>query len=81
MMLPIPRSGLLVAVDGLDEARAVPGIEEITITATIGQPVEALPEGSAYLGFAFARADTPAAAEATLRAAHARLTITIEPIV
>ncbi|HYV19566.1 MAG TPA: ATP-grasp domain-containing protein [Verrucomicrobiae bacterium] len=80
MMLPIPRSGRLVAVGGLDEARAVPGVEEITITATIGQPVEALPEGSAYLGFVFARADTPAEAEAALRAAHARLDIRIEPI-
>jgi biotin carboxylase len=78
MMLPIPRSGRLVAVGGLEEARAMPGIGEITITATIGQPFEALPEGSAYLGFAFARAGTPAEVEAALRAAHARLEIRIE---
>ena len=80
LMLPVPRSGRLVAVRGLDEARAVPGIEEITLTATVGQPVEALPEGASYLGFAFARADTPAAAEAALRAARARLAVEIEPI-
>jgi biotin carboxylase len=80
MMLPIPRSGCLVAVGGLDRARAVAGIEDVIVSATIGQPVEALPEGSAYLGFAFAHAATPAEAEAALRAAHARLEIRIEPI-
>jgi biotin carboxylase len=80
MMLPIPRSGRLVEVRGLAEARALPKIEEITLTATLGQPVEALPEGSSYLGFVFARAGTPAEAEAALRAAHARLDIRIEPL-
>src|SRR6185503_3775381 len=79
MMLPIPRSGRLVAVGGLDAARAVPGIEDVTLTATIGQPVEGLPEGSSYLGFAFAHAATPAETEAALRAAHSRLEIRVEP--
>lgn len=79
LMLPIPRSGRLVAVKGLEEARALPGIEEITLTATIGQPIEALPEGSAYLGFAFARGAAPAEAEASLRAARARIAVEIEP--
>jgi biotin carboxylase len=78
MMLPIPRGGILHAVDGLDAARAVPGIEAVTITATLAQPVEPLPEGGSYLGFAFARADTPAEAEAALRTAHARLGVVIE---
>ena len=79
MMLPIPRSGRLVAIGGLEEARAVPGIEDVTITATLGLPVETLPEGASYLGFAFAHAATPAEAEAALRAAHGRLDIRIEP--
>jgi hypothetical protein len=78
MMLPIPRGGTLRAVDGLDEARAVPGIEAVDVTATLGQPVEALPEGGSYLGFAFARGDTPAEVEAALRKAHALLHVTIE---
>jgi biotin carboxylase len=80
MMLPIPRSGRLVEVRGLEAARALPKIEAITITATLGQPVEALPEGSSYLGFVFARAGTPADVEAALRAAHARLDVRIEPL-
>ena len=78
MMIPIPRSGTLVEVRGLDEARTVDGIVEATITARCGRPVTALPEGSSYLGFLFSRADNPAAAEAALREAHRRLTIIIE---
>ena len=80
LMVPIPRSGRLVKVSGLEEARALPGIEEVTLTATIGQPVEALPEGSAYLGFVFARGATPDEAEAALRAARSRIEVEIEPI-
>jgi len=79
MMLPIPRAGVLVAVDGAAAARAVPGIENLVVSATIGQPVEPLPEGHAYLGFLFARGDEPGAVEAALRDAHRRLSIVIEP--
>jgi biotin carboxylase len=73
MMLPIPRAGTLRAVRGRAEALAVPGVEEVTITIALGQPVRPLPEGDRYLGFVFARADTPAAVEAALREEHRRL--------
>jgi hypothetical protein len=36
-----------------------------------------LPEGDRYLGFAFARGDTPAAVEEALREAHGRLRFVI----
>jgi biotin carboxylase len=78
MMLPIPRAGRLRAVRGTDAAAAVPGIEEVTITAHVGQPIVPLPEGWQYLGFLFARADTPDAVEAALRDAHARLVFEID---
>lgn len=79
IMLPIPRAGILRAVDGQDEARAVPGIVDLTISISPGQPVVPLPEGDRYLGFMFARAGSPAAVEAALRQAHARLRFDIEP--
>ncbi len=78
MMIPIPRSGVLSEIHGLNEAREVRGIVEVTITARYGRPVVALPEGSSYLGFLFSRSDTPAEAEAALRQAHRRLKIKIE---
>jgi biotin carboxylase len=77
MMIPIPRGGRLEEVEGLDEARAVPLIEDVTISMHKGQEVVPLPEGSRYLGFIFSRADTPARAEAALREAHRHLRFVI----
>ncbi len=73
MMVPIPAAGVLASVAGLEEARAVPGVEQVTISAHVGQRLVPLPEGSRYLGFVFSRADSPERAEAALREAHARL--------
>jgi biotin carboxylase len=77
MMLPIPREGVLEAVRGQAAAEAVPGIEAVTISAHLGQELVPLPEGSRYLGFVFARAETPEAVEAALREAHRRLEFVI----
>jgi biotin carboxylase len=73
MMIPIPRAGILRGVEGLDQARAVPGIEDITISMHTGQRIVPLPEGSEYLGFIFSRGAAPDEAEASLRRAHALL--------
>ena len=73
MMIPIPRGGILRGVEGLDQARAVPGIEDITISMHTGQRIVPLPEGSEYLGFIFSRGAAPHEAEASLRRAHALL--------
>ena len=78
MMLPIPRAGTLREVHGQDVAMAIPGIEGLVITIPPGGRVVPLPEGDRYLGFMFARAETPAQAEAALREAHRRLEIVIE---
>jgi len=77
MMIPIPKAGRLRAVRGKEVAEAVPGIEEVAITAHVGQELVPLPEGWQYLGFIFARAETPEAVERALRDAHARLAFEI----
>ncbi|MDQ1432265.1 MAG: hypothetical protein QOF40_2867 [Actinomycetota bacterium] len=79
MMLPIPHAGVLREVRGQDDARAVPGVTGLEITVPRGRRVRPLPEGDRYLGFLFARGDTPAAVEASLRAAHAALDVDIAP--
>ena len=79
MMLPIPGSGILERVDGVDDARAVPGVGEVAITIAPGRPLTPLPEGDRYLGFILARADKPEEVEAALRAAHACLTVVLAP--
>ena len=78
MMIPIPRAGRLVAVRGQDAAEDLPGVEEIAITAHLGQELIPLPEGWQYLGFIFARGDSPEEVERALRRAHARLAFDIE---
>jgi biotin carboxylase len=80
MMIPIPEAGLLRAVHGCEEARAVPLIEEVEITAKLNYPLLPLPEGDSYLGFIFARGETPAAVEAALRQAHALLHFHIDTL-
>jgi len=77
MMIPVPRSGVLAAVEREQEARGVPGISELQITARVHDYIEAWPEGSSYLGFLFALAATPEEVEKSLRDAHSKLRFTI----
>src|SRR2546421_9348431 len=79
MMIPVPKSGVLEAVSGEDAARSVPGISELTITARLHDAIATWPEGSSYLGFLFARGDTPEKVEQSLREAHEKLSFTITP--
>jgi len=73
MMIPIPKDGVYESVEGADRAASTPGVTEVIITAKQGQRLVTLPEGASYLGFIFARGETPAEAEAALRRAHAEL--------
>jgi len=79
MMIPVPSSGIFEKVDGLDEAKRVPHIADAQITARLHDQIVAWPEGSSYLGFIFAKAESPAAAEQALRDAHSRLHFQIRP--
>jgi biotin carboxylase len=77
MMLPIPYGGRLHEIRGQVEARGVPGIEDLTITAEPGDLLVPLPEGTRYLGFLLARGETAEDVERSLREAHRRLTVVI----
>jgi biotin carboxylase len=78
MMIPIPRAGTLKEVRGMEEARSVPQVEDIIISAHITKKVAPPPEGSSYLGFIFSRAETPEAVESALRLSHSLLEFVIE---
>jgi hypothetical protein len=73
MMIPIPHGGVYRGVEGLENARKVPGIEDIVITAKEGQELLPLPEGSTYLGFLFLRAPSDDLVLDGLREVHGRL--------
>lgn len=77
MMLPIRSAGVLEEVRGRADALAVDGVVGVEITIPVGRTVVPLPEGDRYLGFVFARGDTPAQVEAALRRAEAALTVVV----
>lgn len=81
MMIPIPKGGMLREVSGVEEARAVPGVTGVEITAPCNQPIVPLPEGESYLGFIFAEGETAADADRALREAHERLSFRIDPMI
>jgi hypothetical protein len=67
-------------VQGAEEAQATPGIVGFELTAKLHNPIMPLPEGDSYLGFLFARGDSPAQVEAALREAHSKLKFAIDPL-
>ena len=79
LMLPIRRRGILEAVRGVEAARAVPLIEDVVITAHLREELVPLPEGGSYLGFVFARADSPEQVEAALRTAGNQIEAVVAP--
>ena len=78
MMIPIPGPGVLRGIEGADRARAVPGVDDVVLTAKIDQTLVPLPEGATYLGFIFARGPSPSDVESALRAGHACLDVKMD---
>lgn len=70
MIIPIPSAGFLKGVSGIVEAEAVPLITGVEITAPLNNHLVPLPEGASYLGFIFARGETPDEVETAIRQAH-----------
>jgi biotin carboxylase len=79
MMIPIPRRGIFRRATGLEQARAVRGVDDVRITAKADQLLLPLPEGASYLGFIFAHANTGRSVEDALRKAHSSLQFAIAP--
>jgi biotin carboxylase len=78
MMIPIPGAGTLREVRGVAEAKRVPLIEDVQITAHPGERLVPFPDGARYPGFIFARGQTAPVVETALREAHQRLTFVID---
>ncbi|MEE8406978.1 MAG: ATP-grasp domain-containing protein [Acidimicrobiia bacterium] len=77
LMIPIPRSGILSSIEGIDQARTIPHITGVDITINVGSDILAPPEGDRYLGFVFARADTPDTVESALRKAKNTISVLV----
>lgn len=79
MMIPIEKGGVLQSVDGMDDARSAPGIEDIVMTTRPGERLVPFPEGCSYPGFIFARGRSPSTVERVLRRAHKKLHFNVTP--
>jgi biotin carboxylase len=77
MMMPIPGRGILKQVGGVEEARRVPGVTSIDITAPIGSYLRPVPEADRYLGFIFATGAQPSDVVQALESAHRLLDVVI----
>lgn len=77
LMVPVPSAGRLVAIRGVEEARAVEGVTDVVVSIGAGEDVVPLPEGDRYLGFVFARASSADEVELALRRAWACLDVEI----
>ena len=77
-MLPIPKRGILKGVQGKEDALAVKGVQSLEIGIPVAHEVVPLPEGHRYLGFLFAKGESPSQVEDSLRKAHACLRFEIE---
>lgn len=77
MMIPVPQSGVLESASGIEAARATHRVTELIITARLQDYIAAWPEGSSYLGFLFARGNTPEEVEQSIREAHKKLSFRI----
>jgi hypothetical protein len=79
MMIPVPRAGVFETVSGIEESKAVAGIDDVVVTAKRGEQLVPLPEGASYPGFVFASGRDPAFVENALRRAHGKLRFHVAP--
>jgi biotin carboxylase len=80
MMIPTPTAGRLRDVRGVEDARCVPGVDDVVIGIARGEELLPLPEGDRYLGFIFASGAASADVELALRHAYGRLSFEVEAV-
>jgi biotin carboxylase len=78
LMVPIPSSGILREVGGAEAARRLRYVDDVVVTAKVGQRLDALPEGATYLGFVFASGPDSGLVEKALRDAQACLDVRVD---
>jgi hypothetical protein len=78
LMIPIPTAGTFVEIRGVESLAHIANVTAVDITAQAGSRVEPPPEGDRYLGFVFARAQTPETVEKALREAMRAIEVVIQ---
>ena len=79
MMIPVPGSGILRRVEGIQKARSIDHVEEVEIDVRPGQRMIPWPEGSSYPGFIFAKGKNTEIVIKALKSAHHELNFILAP--
>ena len=74
-------AGRFSGVEGLEEAKRIPGIQEITIVKTIGAEITDIGSSVDRIGFVIAQADTAEEAVSVCEEAIRKVRVSIEPII
>jgi biotin carboxylase len=80
MMLPVPGTGRLVSVSGIEEAQSVEGVRDVFVMAKPGDTIKAFPEQGCYIGFILASGANTKEVEESLNKSHLRLRFELEAI-
>jgi biotin carboxylase len=80
LMLPTNEAGVLRRVEGALAVKQIPEVKEFVLSVREGHRLVPLPEGSSYLGFMYALADTPEQVEQALRKAHDKINVVVAPL-
>lgn len=80
LMLPIPAEGRMVALDGVEAARAVPGIQDVIVNSSQGDVILPFPEQSCYIGFITAAGNTFEEVQQALAEASDCMELALEPL-
>jgi D-alanine-D-alanine ligase-like ATP-grasp enzyme/GNAT superfamily N-acetyltransferase len=81
LMLPVPGEGQLVALHGVDRARRVPGVTDVTEVGCLGDVIVPFPEQACYpVGFIGAAGATHEQVEDALAWASASISVELAPV-
>lgn len=73
--------GRIAAIEGVETAAALPGVETVAFTKRVGDTVGAVDSSTDRIGFVIAQAATAAAAVELCERAMAAVTVRIEPLI
>lgn len=75
-----PQPGIFRGLDGMDAARAIPGIKQILVRRPVGSTIQTVRDNTAVIGFIYGAATDHKTLDSRLAAALAALHIQMDPL-
>jgi len=74
----LPKPGTVKMINGVNKAKAVPGITEVSVDCRIGQHLGELESGASRIGYVIATGATAEEAMSTCKVAHSLIDVVVE---